>query len=162
MIEEIREKIRASKPYPSYVHMPQERVLNKPQSKHELLQLQAIRAKNESLSPYQLSVTDAFYNNTLILQRKLGHQVDMPGSAQWQVVSDFSKHLGPEQARTSPKDQDDRVKEDTESRPEKLPKLVHEHAQANCGCWICQNESYVLIFWSRTIQRRQRKRESRL
>lgn len=36
---------------------------------------------------------DSVLNNTLILTRKLGHKVDMPGEAQWQVTSDYFKHL---------------------------------------------------------------------
>ena len=136
--------------------MPQEKFLNKPQSKHELVQLQAIKLKNESLTPYQLSVTDAFYNNTLILQRKFRQKVDLPGSAQWQIVTDFSKHQQHDFDRASLDGNGDEFGEGSakEARPKQLPKLANEHSQTNCGCWICQNESYVLIFWSRSIQRR--------
>jgi hypothetical protein len=36
---------------------------------------------------------DPFWNNRLILQRKLGHKADMREAAQWELISDFKKHI---------------------------------------------------------------------
>ena len=65
--------------------------MNQPDNTRELLKLKGIQAKRE-MHDHRLHVADAFWNNQLILQRKLGHKRDLKGAARWELVSDFQKH----------------------------------------------------------------------
>ena len=134
LIDEIIQRIHA-KPAPAeIVEGRPDKIVNLPEDYRERIQLKEIQAKKE-MYDYHLHVADAFWNNELILQRKLGHKIDILGLGQWEVASDLRKHAL------------------TDSPGRKNPQIPSDSGtKGSCGCWICSRERYTLIFWSQSIQ----------
>lgn len=78
----------------------------------------------------------------MIIQRKLGLKLQMPGEAQWKMSTDFKKHYGPG------------LEEVTSPYQERLAVKHAEHGHRDC--WVCERQRYCLVFWSRSIESRVR------
>jgi len=177
----MHKKIRArvnKRPYVTAGNRP-DRKLMLPATNYELIRLGQIHQKYaylKSLSHLDLHV-DAFWQNKFIVQRRLGHKLDMPGSGQWEIVSDITKHLDGDENILKKEKKKDKAKEnakigqneeeaqENEEQPEgeqqeeepyegDLRKLTVSSPQ-EC-CWVCSRQRYVLLFWSRKIAQKVR------
>jgi hypothetical protein len=68
-----------------------EKRVQQPENNQEHIILQQIHTRRE-LGLRKIKILDPFWNNRLIVQRKLGHKTEMRGAAKWELISDFKKH----------------------------------------------------------------------
>ena len=80
----------------------------------------------------QLKVKDNDRHSTFMLQRKLGHKLEIPQAGQWEIIMDQSKE------------------EDTKT-DYPLPSKIAPKSQQQ-ECWYCNNHHLTIIFWSPMIE----------